>query len=66
MVQTHNGSDKKDERGVLPTMAEHITDFIRWLDKDQRQLTNNSITILDKDKTQHFVGQIYASGMLDV
>ena len=46
--------------------TEHITDFIQWLDEDQQRLTNNSITISDKDKMQHFVEQMYASGMFDV
>ena len=40
---------------------EHVTDFIRRLDKDQARLAKNRIMIADEDKTQHFVEQMYVS-----
>ena len=69
VVQTDNSSNQKmKQEFYLPWHynMEHVTDFIRRLDKYQAYLAKNGITISDEDKTQHFVEQMYASGMFDV
>ena len=39
----------------------HITDFVKRLDKDQAQLATSNITISNEDKLQFYIEQMYAS-----
>ena len=44
---------------------DHITDFGIRLDEEQEHLANNKIEILEKDKLQFYIKQMYASQIFE-